>query len=249
MHQPRSGFLRGHGGTRGRGETDYRVPNSTRAAHDAVQLLSPAGNLHERQNRFKMEGRQRLYDCPSRPLEKRLGWSRWENVEAEMEFGFRTDLTQGQLDRCRAMCRTEGPKRDDVTVVQDPLPYMLRIHIATVFAPPTWPEQGLFCAACFCTNPTDQDRLYTKDSFLEHLKECRVRPDIGDAREARSPYLWLNESDESEVTVYPGATACCMVVHWPRLDDTIPDCSDEPFSAIQACSTPRCIMVSIDRPT
>ncbi|KAF2188999.1 hypothetical protein K469DRAFT_564867 [Zopfia rhizophila CBS 207.26] len=119
-------------------------------------------------NKFRMEGRQRLYDCPSR-----------------LDRAF--DMTSPSRDR------------EDVTVVHDPLPEFLHARMATVFAP--WPdstgsraEQGVFCSLCLLT--WSQNRVYTRDTFLEHLRDCRVGSYVNHIEFLRKPYLWLCEDEE-----------------------------------------------------
>ena len=81
---------------------------------------------------------------------------------------------------------------DEIAVLKDPTPEGLRLHMCVVFAP--WmeeafekPEEGVFCACCCYT--LEQDRLYTNDSFNEHLRDCHVRPSVTQSIERRDAKL------------------------------------------------------------
>jgi hypothetical protein len=74
------------------------------------------------------------------------------------------------------------PRRPRITTVHNFFPGSLKTHMCVVFAPwspadlnATAPEQGLFCTTCLYTER--QNTLYTRESFKEHLQECRVGPD------------------------------------------------------------------------
>lgn len=150
-------------------------------------------------NKFKMEGRQRLYECPSPMLNEELRWSPWYDELAVSTIDPPvSDQTIEQMDRAYDMLY---PNRnlEDVTVVHDPLPKFLQPHMATVYAP--WPdstgsraEQGVFCSLCLLTR--SQNRVYTRDTFLEHFRDCRVRPYGGHIIPHREPCLWLCEDEE-----------------------------------------------------
>ena len=149
-------------------------------------------------NKFKMEGCHLLYDRPSEHLRRKLGWSPWYDEAAVGEL--RPDLsdtTKAQVERAIAMQRKD-PSRESLTVVHDPLHFSLRLHMCSVFAP--WPastasqiEQGVFCTLCL--NQSYQHTLYTRDSIVEHLKDCRVGPDeVWMVRSRRDP-LWLCDDE------------------------------------------------------
>ncbi|KAH8710012.1 hypothetical protein GQ44DRAFT_714785, partial [Phaeosphaeriaceae sp. PMI808] len=131
-------------------------------------------------NKFKTEERHILYDCPSSGLYK---------------FPPRiSPLVTAQARRANGMLK-QDPNREAVTVVHDPLHFMLTKHMAAVIAP--WPdrtaltaERGVFCSTCLGTR--SQNRFYTRDTFSEHLKDCRVGPGWW-KRYRRSPVLWLCE--------------------------------------------------------
>ncbi|KAF2649917.1 hypothetical protein K491DRAFT_159556 [Lophiostoma macrostomum CBS 122681] len=152
---------------------------------------------------FNMKGRQRLYDYPDEHsnLSRRHGWSAWYNKRVTQ--GRTADLSSARVTKGRqrraAVIQYEDPALPEITVIRDPLHPTLRMHMATVFAPSSEPE-GLYCAACFCTH-SDQDRLYTKETFLEHLSKCRVSPDIRSVMYERSPWLWLSEVDATKATI------------------------------------------------
>jgi hypothetical protein len=99
------------------------------------------------------------------------------------------------------------PSRDEVTVLEYPAPEILRLHMCVVFVP--WlvdaslsselEEESLFCSNCLYTE--SQDEIYTKDSFREHLKDCRVRPHDHDSQLSRDKGdLFLVTEDEDDIT-------------------------------------------------
>jgi hypothetical protein len=124
-------------------------------------------------NKFKIQRSHVLYDAVSAE-NKRL--ERHETAFAHMD-----DETMRQWGKL--------VDRDSALHEQDPSPEALRLHMCVVFAP--WidttsqePEEGVFCTTCMYTY--EQDRLYTKASFLEHLRnDCRVAPSDYAARRRR----------------------------------------------------------------
>lgn len=126
-------------------------------------------------NKFKVGGRHTLYDgiATSQMVSDRP--ELWRTVLDDDYLNRR----EAQEDRAWAMWKRD-PNRDDITVVRDPLPRCLRMHMSVVFAP--WLDsaasramQGVFCTSCLHTKR--QDKLYTREMFLEHLRDCRVGPD------------------------------------------------------------------------
>ncbi|KAF2109826.1 hypothetical protein BDV96DRAFT_651403 [Lophiotrema nucula] len=157
------------------------------------------GTFTNGMNKFKMVERHTMYDCPTKKLNEKLGWSPWYDARAKFEMDpDPSALTWGRIERQVAMWR-QDPNREAVTVVRDPPPQGLLIHMALVVAP--WPdstsseaEQGVFCSTCLGT--VNQHKLYTEDMFLEHLRDCRVQPDALWASQSQRFRLWLCEDDE-----------------------------------------------------
>lgn len=131
-------------------------------------------------NKFKTEERHILYDTPPSSLYKHSPcMSPQAAARAIREYKM----------------FEQDPNREAVTAVHDPLHFMLRTHMVVVIAP--WPdptalkaEQAVFCSACLGTE--SQERLYTRDMYSEHLKDCRVGFGHLD-RNNRSARLWLCE--------------------------------------------------------
>jgi hypothetical protein len=74
--------------------------------------------------------------------------------------------------------RKQDPTRPSITAISA-VPKRNVRPMSTVFSPLIDPkssqvEQGFYCTSCLYTT-YDQD-LFTRDSFLDHLKDCRVRP-------------------------------------------------------------------------
>jgi hypothetical protein len=131
-------------------------------------------------NKFRLEGSHRLYDrtfieCDR--IEKGIGdgGRNFDDLNAEYRRRYmeRSVRYVSMYDR--------DPTRTDITVLNDPTPDNYRVSMAVVFAPwidasESHAERGYYCTLCLQTDERLQDLLYTKDMFLEHLKECRVRP-------------------------------------------------------------------------
>jgi hypothetical protein len=172
---------------------DYGLSSEQIAARPSFR--PPLCTYTNGMNKFKTGERHILYDGSSRSLCNKLGWDPW------VDF----DSLQGSIigmehsDRAFATLN-QDPNREAVTVVHDPLNFMLRNHIAVVIAP--WPdptalkaEQGVFCSTCL--GMESQNRFYTRDTFSKHLKDCRVRPKRGEFVEyRRNILLWLCEDYE-----------------------------------------------------
>jgi hypothetical protein len=135
-------------------------------------------------NKFRIQRSHVLYDAVCAE-NKRL--ERYETAFAHMDD---ETMTQWEklVDRDSAL-HEQDPRRDEVTLLENPSPEALKLHMCVVFAP--WidttsqePEEGVFCTTCMYTY--EQDRLYTKASFLEHLpNHCRVAPSDYAARRRR----------------------------------------------------------------
>jgi hypothetical protein len=145
-------------------------------------------------NKFKTAERHTLYDCCSLSFPKRQSWEPQYRIPSD------SNLPEARSDRAYRMFE-QDPKREAVTVIHhDPLHFVLRKHMAAVIA--HWPdaiamtvEQGVFCSACL--NTRSQDRIYTRDTFSEHLKDCRVRAgSLPWDFYRRTTGLWLCEDDE-----------------------------------------------------
>ena len=122
-------------------------------------------------NKFKVEVREKLYGISllesasnngrPRPDDQVESFERWEDC-----FYFECNM------------RTPDPNRPSVTVIPA-VPTGYASSMATVFAPWVDPvssqvEQGVYCAACRHTKYKEE--LFTTESFLDHLKDCRVGP-------------------------------------------------------------------------
>jgi hypothetical protein len=145
-------------------------------------------------NKFKTAERHILYDGPSRLLSKKLGWDPWFDSDPSPSI-----IEAERTDHAFKMLK-QNPNREAVTVVHGPLNFMLRRHMAVVIAP--WPDptalkakQGVFCSTCLGTE--SQDRFYTRDTYSEHLKDCRVGPrGLNMNIYSRNFGLWLCEDYE-----------------------------------------------------
>lgn len=95
----------------------------------------------------------------------------------------------------------QDPTRTNVIVFDEPVPDDYRIHMAVVFAPwinasGSYAERGYNCTLCFHTDRGLQNLTYTRYMFLQHLKDCRVRPLDKFAMGGRRPQcLSLAESE------------------------------------------------------
>ena len=154
-------------------------------------------------NKFKMVKRHVMYDNPDNELMDRLGWRRWYYYPYNPSEAA-SDSLRGGLWRQRGPLESNMPwplpDEAAVTVVRDPLHPRLHMYMTVVIAP--WPdstasraEQGIFCSACWCTK--NGRLLHTRDTFLEHLKDCRVGPyNIVHFEYTRKPRIWLCEDTE-----------------------------------------------------
>jgi hypothetical protein len=173
---------------------NYRLDTEDIAA--LASFRPPLCTFTNGMNKFKTAERHTLYDCSSLVLPKKQRW------EPQYRIPHDSHLPEARMYRAEQMLK-QDPNREAVTVIHhDPLHFELRKHMAAVIA--YWPdatgmtaEQGVFCSICLRTR--SQDRLYTRDTFLEHLKDCRVRPKsiLWDFY-WHAPCLWLCEDDEEE---------------------------------------------------
>ena len=149
---------------------DYSVSSERIATWPS--FLPPHCTFTNGVNKFKTAERHVLYSSYSYTFGQKLGW------DTTWQYSFRGAITGPEVDRSWDMARRD-PNREAVTVVQGPLNMMLREHMTVVIAP--WPdstglnvEHGILCSTCLGTSR--QDRIFSRDTFLEHLKDCRVRP-------------------------------------------------------------------------
>ena len=167
-------------------------------------------------NKLKIEERHTMYDCPSARLVEKVGTIFWEhrldnNFLASFYHIAAACFAREVVPAARSVTEmwrrikwmtTPDPSKGAVTISRDPLHDDLRLHMAVVTVPlldstTSTAEQGVFCSICLGTR--NQFRLYTKDGFLEHLRECRVGPDLEKAKAhgvGWPPRLWLCEDEE-----------------------------------------------------
>lgn len=158
-------------------------------------------------NKFKTAKRHKLYDIPTSLLSEKLGWGEWfpPLLDPTLEDSTIPNIINRAIDDIDMIL--QKPNRENVTVVHDPLNSLLRKNMAIVIAP--WPdatglkaEQGVFCSTC--VGMENQEAFYTRETFLEHLKDCRVAPQLLDSSDPEGslvdslrPLLWLCDDSES----------------------------------------------------
>jgi hypothetical protein len=96
----------------------------------------------------------------------------------------------------------QNPDRVEMAVIREPIHNMLLRHMCVVFA--SWPdstvsstEQGRFCSTYLYTEY--QHITYTNDTFLEHLKDFRVRNPGTDYHQSWMPLDNFNRVETNEV--------------------------------------------------
>lgn len=102
------------------------------------------------------------------------------------------------------MCRDIDLERKDlsrplITTISEPAPEEIRMHMCVVFAPwidssSSQTEQGFYCTSCLYSS--EQNLLFTRETFLEHLEYCRVRPFDGFMKVLRNRGLALFQDFE-----------------------------------------------------
>jgi hypothetical protein len=74
--------------------------------------------------------------------------------------------------------KKQDPTRPSVTVVpavpERVVPYMSTVFAHLVDSRLSQVEQGFYCSTCLHTK--DEQELFTRISFFEHLKGCRIEP-------------------------------------------------------------------------
>jgi hypothetical protein len=127
-------------------------------------------------NKLKWEGRHTFYDCST--VQRKFHNDHGLAVVDRKALGEYFVRCIFNLDDMTS----HDISREDITVVRDRPPDFMMAHICVVFAP--WlssdlshVEQGLYCTNCLYNRP---NLLYTEETILEHLKDCRVGTTIWD---------------------------------------------------------------------